>query len=580
MHVNAISCIGIFNLCVKIVEWEETKINIYINTESWNILMINQKKKDSFIKQAGILAMAGIICRIIGILYRSPLTGIIGDEGNGYYSVAYNIYTIILLVSSYSIPSAISKVIAQKLAMKEYRNAQRIFYCSIIYVVVVGGLASLFTYFGAGILVQSNSIGVLKVFAPTIFISGLLGVLRGYFQAHRTMVPTSISQIIEQIMNAVISILAAYLLMQTVADSDSTTIAIYGATGSAIGTGTGVLIAFIFMLLVYLVNRKIIHKRLEIDTHSTVAPYSEIIISLLLTVTPFILSTFIYNSTTSLNQTIYSKILINLKGMDEVSVTTQYGIFAGKSVVIANIPIAIASAISSAVIPSIAGSYIQGDLTDTNRKVDKATKTTMMIAIPAAVGLAALSIPIVRLLFPQKESMYQAAGLLCVLSITVVFYSLSTLSNAVLQGIGKVNIPVINAFVSLLIQTAFLVIILLTTNMNLYGLAVASIIYSLLMCIFNGISIRKSLGYKQNMRKCYFIPLLSSLIMGAVAGLIYMGLYTLIKSNAISLFVAILFGAILYFILMIKLRGITKNEIEGLPKGALIIRVFKKLRIL
>ncbi|MDU6265742.1 MAG: polysaccharide biosynthesis protein [Anaerocolumna aminovalerica] len=542
--------------------------------------MINQKKKDSFIKQAGILAMAGIICRIIGILYRSPLTGIIGDEGNGYYSVAYNIYTIILLVSSYSIPSAISKVIAQKLAMKEYRNAQRIFYCSIIYVVVVGGLASLFTYFGAGILVQSNSIGVLKVFAPTIFISGLLGVLRGYFQAHRTMVPTSISQIIEQIMNAVISILAAYLLMQTVADSDSTTIAIYGATGSAIGTGTGVLIAFIFMLLVYLVNRKIIHKRLETDTHSTVAPYSEIIMSLLLTVTPFILSTFIYNSTTSLNQTIYSKILINLKGMDEVSVTTQYGIFAGKSVVIANIPIAIASAISSAVIPSIAGSYIQGDLTDTNRKVDKATKTTMIIAIPAAVGLAALSIPIVRLLFPQKESMYQAAGLLCVLSITVIFYSLSTLSNAVLQGIGKVNMPVINAFVSLLIQTAFLVIILLTTNMNLYGLAVASIIYSLLMCIFNGISIRKSLGYKQNMRKCYFIPLLSSLIMGAVAGLIYMGLYTLIKSNAISLFVAIFFGAILYFILMIKLRGITKNEIEGLPKGELIIRVFKKLRIL
>lgn len=542
--------------------------------------MINHKKKDSFIKQAGILAMAGIICRIIGILYRSPLTGIIGDEGNGYYSVAYNIYTIILLVSSYSIPSAISKVIAQKLAMKEYRNAQRIFYCSIIYVVVVGGLASLFTYFGAGILVQSNSIGVLKVFAPTIFISGLLGVLRGYFQAHRTMVPTSISQIIEQIMNAVISILAAYLLMQTVVDSDSTTIAIYGATGSAIGTGTGVLIAFVFMLLVYLVNRKIIHKRLETDTNSTVAPYSEIIMNILLTVTPFILSTFIYNSTTSLNQTIYSKILINLKGMDEVSVTTQYGIFAGKSVVIANIPIAIASAISSAVIPSIAGTYIQGDLAGTNQKVDKATKTTMMIAIPSAVGLAALSIPIVRLLFPQKESLLQAAGLLCVLSITVVFYSLSTLSNAVLQGIGKVNMPVINAFISLLIQTAFLVIILLTTNMNLYGLAVASIIYSFLMCVFNGISIRKSLGYKQNMRKCYLIPLLSSLIMGAVAGLIYMGLYTLIKSNAISLLVAILFGAILYFVLMIKLRGITKSELEGLPKGALIIKVFKKLRIL
>lgn len=542
--------------------------------------MINDKKKDSFIKQAGILAMAGIICRIIGILYRSPLTGIIGDEGNGYYSVAYNIYTIILLVSSYSIPSAISKVIAQKLAMKEYKNAQRIFQCSIIYVVIVGGLASLVTYFGAEFFVKPNSVSVLKVFAPTIFISGLLGVLRGYFQAHRTMVPTSFSQIIEQIMNAVISILAAYLLMQTVAGSDSTTKAIYGATGSAIGTGAGVMIAFVFMLLVYLVNRKIIYKRVEGDTHSSVTPYGEILLNILLTVTPFILSTFIYNSTTSVNQTIYSKILIDLKGMSEKVVTTQYGIFAGKAVVIANIPIAIASAISAAMIPSIAGTYIQGDIKDTNQKVDKAIQTTMIIAIPSAVGLAGLAIPIVSLLFPQKESLYQAAGLLCVLSITVVFYSLSTLSNAVLQGIGKVNMPVINASISLLIQTIFLVIILLTTDMNLYGLAAASILYSFLMCVFNGISIHKSLGYKQNMMKCYFIPLLSSLIMGAVAGLIYMGLYSLIKSNVISLFFAISFGALLYFVLLIKLKGITKKEIEAFPKGRLIIKVAKKMRIL
>jgi len=132
----------------------------------------------------------------------------------------------------------------------------------------------------------------------------------------------------------------------------------------------------------------------------------------------------------------------------------------------------------------------------------------------------------------------------------------------------------------LLIQTIFLVIILLTTDMNLYGLAVASIIYSFLMCVFNGISIHKSLGYKQNMMKCYFIPLLSSLIMGAVAGLIYMGLYSLIKSNLISLFFAISFGSLLYFVLLIKLKGITKKEIEAFPKGRSIIKVAKKMRIL
>lgn len=173
--------------------------------------------------QAGILAAAGIICKVIGILYRSPLAAVIGDEGNGYYSSAYEIYTIILLVSSYSIPSAISKVIAQRLALREYRNAQKIFRCAIGYVVVVGGLASLFTFFGAGILVGGNSVPVLRIFAPTIFFSGLLGVLRGYFQAHGTMVPTSFSQIVEQILNAVVSILAAFLLIKAVAGKDTTT---------------------------------------------------------------------------------------------------------------------------------------------------------------------------------------------------------------------------------------------------------------------------------------------------------------------------------------------------------------------
>ena len=117
--------------------------------------------------QAGILAAAGIICKVIGILYRSPLAAVIGDEGNGYYSSAYEIYTIILLVSSYSIPSAISKVIAQRLALREYRNAQKIFRCAIGYVVVVGGLASLFTFFGAGILVGGNSVPVLRIFAAS-----------------------------------------------------------------------------------------------------------------------------------------------------------------------------------------------------------------------------------------------------------------------------------------------------------------------------------------------------------------------------------------------------------------------------
>jgi stage V sporulation protein B len=542
--------------------------------------MSKQSKKNSFIKQAGILAIAGIICRIIGILYRRPLTELLGTEGIGYYSIAYNIYAMILLVSSYSIPSAISKEMAKKLIVKEYKNAQRIFYGAIVYVIIGGGLASLFTFFGAGLLVEENSVIVLRVFAPTIFLSGLLGVFRGYFQAHCTMVQTSISQILEQVFNAVVSISAAYLLMKTVAQSDNTTQAIYGATGSAIGTGAGVMIALLFMLLVYFLNNNIIKKQIQRNSKNQTDPYIEILKNIFLNVTPIILSTFIYNISTTLNQTVYTKLLLYLKGYKENAIASQYGIFAGEAVVIANIPIALASAMSVAMLPSISGTYSLGNSKEINQKVDVAIRITMLIAIPSAVGLAVLSRPVVQILFPQEDTLMQASELLRYLSITVVFYSLSTLSNTVLQGIGKMNLPVINAFFSLIIQTAVLVGILFATEWNLYALAIAAIVYSLLMCILNGISMRKTLGYKLKIKRNFVIPLAASTIMGAIARLSYIIFNAACKSNTIATILAIILAVTIYFIITIKFGGITENELVILPKGHIIVGFAKKIKIL
>lgn len=537
------------------------------------------KKNDGFIMQAGILAMAGIICRIIGILYRSPLAAVIGDEGNGYYGSAYNIYAIILLISSYSIPSAISKVIAGKLALKEYKNAQRIFHCAFIYVIIVGGIASLFTFFAAGILVEENAVIVLRVFAPTIFFSGLLGVLRGYFQAHKTMVQTSFSQILEQILNAIISILAAYLLKQAVIDKDLTTQAIYGAMGSALGTGAGVLIALAFMWLVYGLNREYISKRMKRDRSRNVLSYPEIFKIIFSLVTPFILSTFIYNFSTSLDETIYRKILKLVKDVDVTQIAVWYGVYSGKAVVISNIPIAIASAMSAAMIPSISGKFATGDMKGTRAKVHTAILTTMLIAIPAAVGIGVLAKPVVSFLFPGQTSLDLAADLLRVLSVTVIFYSLSTLTNAVLQGIGRVNIPVINASAALIIQTIVLVPCLWFTNLNLYSLAIATIVYSLTMCILNGTAVKKYLNYKQDVVKIFILPLGASIVMGAAAYGVYNGLYTLIKSNMISLILAIIVGAAVYGILVLKMGVLNRNDMLAMPKGSKLVRILEKLHL-
>lgn len=539
-----------------------------------------EKKSDGFIMQAGILAMAGIICRIIGILYRSPLAAIIGDEGNGYYGSAYNIYTIILLISSYSIPAAISKVIAGKLALKQYKNAQRIFYCAFIYVIVVGGVASLFAFFGARFLVEQKAVMVLRIFSPTIFVSGLLGVLRGYFQAHKTMVQTSISQILEQILNAVISIMAAYLLKQLVIDKDASTQAVYGAMGSALGTGAGVLIALAFMVLMYGINKKEIRERIAKDDHKDILSYKEILGIIFALVTPFILSTFIYNFSTSLDETIYRKILKLVKHVDVSQIAVWYGVYSGKAVVISNIPIAISSAMSAAMIPSVSGKFATGDIGGTKGKVHTAILTTMLIAIPSSVGIFVLAEPVVGFLFPGQTNIALAGSLLRALSITVIFYSLSTLTNAVLQGIGKVTAPVYHAAIALAAQTVVLVPCLLFTNLNLYSIAIATIVYSLLMCVLNQLAVRKYLGYRQNIKKIFVLPMIASVIMGVCAYFVYQSMHKISGSNLISLIIAIIIAACVYGVLVLRLGVLTKEDIEAMPKGKKLAKLLKKLHFI
>lgn len=549
-----------------------------------------KNKKDGFIMQAGILAAASIICRMIGLLYRGPLTGIIGDEGNGYYSTAYNIYTIVLLVSSYSIPSAIAKVLAQRLALKEYRNAQRIFKCSLVYVMVVGGAASLILFIGAPSFVMGNSIPVLRVFAPTIFFYGLLGVLRGYFQAHRTMMQTSVSQILEQILNAAVSLGAAYALMQTAAAAggDGSTQAMYGAVGSAIGTGSGVIAALLFMAVIYLLNHKMIKKRADYDRTETQESYWDIFKLMMAVVTPFILSTCIYNLTTALNQTIYLRMMVKYKEMDVIAATTELGIFSTKAVTISNIPIALASAMSSAIVPTIASTYAQGSVKQTKKKIAYAIKVTMLISIPAAVGIGVLARPVMMVLFPQLESLELASRLLAGLAATVVLYGLSTLTNAALQGIGKVNTPVINAVIAIAVQTAVLVSILYYTDWGVYGVMAATVLYSLLMCILNNIFMRKYLGYKQEIDKTFARPVFCAVIMGAVAYGIYEGMSYVLAlfmesayfMNLIAFGIAALIGVMLYFVLAVKLKAVKETDLKGLPKGRMIVKAAKKMKLL
>lgn len=542
--------------------------------------MEKRAKNNSFIKQAGILMVAGIIVKIIGILYQSPLAAIIGDEGNGYYGPAFNMYVMILTISSYSMPTAVSKVISERLVVKEYKNAQRVFRSAMLYVLIVGLIAALLLVFFSDLLVEKNAAIVLRFFAPTIILYGFLGVLRGYFQAHKSMVQTSISQILEQIANAVISILLAFLLVNTVKNSDATTKAVKGAIGSAIGTGCGVLVALLFLIAIYLLNRKEIYKRIQKDQTKHVESYVGIGKILLCFVTPILFSSFVYNASTIMNQTIFIKIMLYVKGMSEVDVSVMYGIFSRKAVVLANIPIAIGAAMSSAIIPTVSSCYAKGELKSINVKIGSGIKATLLISIPAAVGLAVLAEPVVRLLFNQEGSVLLTSRLLIGMSITVIFYQISTISNGVLQGIGAVRRPVINTIIALTIQTIVLVVLLMFTELSVFSLVISGVVYSITICVLNQISVKKLLGYKQEMWKTFIIPFLSSGLMGLIVLGTYKGIYLLCHINILALMLAIIVGGMIYFVLIIRLCGVSESELTALPKGNKLVLIAKKIRLM
>jgi stage V sporulation protein B len=420
--------------------------------------------------------------------------------------------------------------------------------------------------------------------APTIFFSGLLSVFRGYMQAHNTMVPTAISQIIEQIMNAVVSVGAAYIFtlpyreaMNLGASELATTGASHGAAGSALGTGAGVLAGLIFILINYARRKNEFQAKVDADINPHEESYRDLFKIIFMMVTPVILATFIYNVSTTIDMKIYWWI-VDVKGVATSVASKTYGIYSRQFLVLINLPIAISSAVSSALIPGISGAYSRNDIDGVKSRLNQAIRTTMMVVIPAAFGMAALANPIMQLLFSgtDKRAGYALAGG----CVSIIFYALSTITNGVLQGMGRVEAPVKNAAITLVVHVLFVLAMLYFTPGTLSVLVAGSVVYSFLMCVLNGRSLRKFIDYRMNYKKIFVMPGISAAIMAVVAYLVYDGVYALLSSNIISLVIAIIIAVIVYAFMMLKTGACTEDDLLNMPKGAALVRLAKKLHLL
>ncbi|MDD6073942.1 MAG: polysaccharide biosynthesis protein [Clostridium sp.] len=546
-----------------------------------------KKKEANFVVQGSILAVAGIIVRLIGMLYRIPMTNIIGDEGMGYYSTAFNVYNIMLILSSYSLPLAVSKMVAARIARGQYRNMSRVLCAALVYATIAGGLACFITWnfadFFAGTVFNAPlCCYALRTLAPTIWIMAYLGVLRGFFQGHGTMVPTALSQIFEQIVNAVISVVAAGVLFKVGLDSNKVYETTgypeaFGAAGGTIGTGSGAFAAFLFMLLLFFLFRPTLKKRIRKDRSGAVESYGQISRILFWTVVPVIVSSSVYN----INGVIDNGIMAH--GMESLGQGKEFlvlwGVYNNKYMLLVHVPLAIANSLASSLIPSLSGAMAREDMASVRAKTGLAIRFAMMIAIPSAVGLTVLAAPVTNLLFRGGENT-EAIRMLITGSAAVVFLSLSTVTNAILQGINRMNVPVRNALIALVLHVILLYVMLMFCRMGIYSMVFSNILFALFICLLNAVAIRRAIRYRQEMVKTFVIPAVASALMGISAYLAYRGVMLVIHSNLMGTLVSVMVAVMVYGVLLIRLHGIEASELKSMPGGTRLLGLCRKLHLM
>lgn len=547
--------------------------------------MTGKEKQASFISQGIILAAASVIVRLIGVIYRIPLANTIGDDGLGAYSNAFEVYSIALLLSTYSIPTAISKLISEREDKKEYGNSYHLLQVGMVFAAILGFLASMLLFAGADFIAQyvfkesdlSTAIP-LKVLAPTIFVFSIMGVIRGFFQGKHTVIPTSVSQILEQVVNAVVSVVAAKMLISHFSASEK--ISAYGAAGGTLGTLCGAVTALVFLLLVFLGYLPYLKKRLRRDKIGAYEDRAFLLKMLLLTIAPIVLNQTIYSISSLLDSVLLNQILAG-KGVEETLRREMFGLYSGKYRLLTNVPIAIASSIGMAILPSVVQAHTSKNRAMLHGRIAQAIKLNMMIAFPCAAGLSVLATPIMNVVFGDTgEALAMTSKMMYIGAASVIFFSYSTATNCILQGVNRMRMPVIHGVISLVFYLFLDVILLRFTPLGVYTLVIGNMVFPLVICILNWRTLRREFGYVQELDRTFLRIGLCTVFMAVLALLSYRGLLFVTEKNGLSLCLAILIAIPVYAVMLLLFRALNEEELYDMPKGAALVKLAKKIHLL
>ena len=539
--------------------------------------MYETKRNSAFVKQAAILAAASLISRFLGFLYRVPMTRMIGDFGNAVYSGGYNIYNFLLILSSAGIPAAVGKMVSERVALGQYRNAHRVFRVALFITGSLGFIGMIALIVGAewissSVLKIPETYYTILTLAPTVFIVAIMAVFRGYFQGMNTMVPTAVSQVVEQIFNAVFSVYLAYLFINVNIFGETGNVA-YGAAGGTAGTGIGAAAGLAVIFISYNLFKDRIYRKMILEGDVFEPEDKKYIASVLIhTAVPIIIGTAIFSITNIADTSMAMSRLMASGAFTAEEAKILYGQLGGKYVVLTTLPVSVSTAIATAAVPNIAASVATKDIRSVKNKLNLILKIAMVISIPAAVGMGVLGDQILILLYGSQSS---GGILLKVGALSIIFLALSQVVTGLLQGIGRVKVPVFSAAVGAAAKLVLNYFLISIPVINVLGAVISTTVCYMLASGINLYMLAKITKVKPNLADSLFKPGFASVLMGVLCYFSYKGMFVISKSNSISSIIAILLGMAFYFIVLYRIKGITKKDLGYIPGGQKIISLFK-----
>lgn len=540
-----------------------------------------KEKKNSFMSNVLMLMISQVVIRLLGLIYKLVLTNLegFGDVGNGYYSAGYQIYTVLLIISSQGIPNALSRLVSEKIAIGEYKSAHRIFKIAFILFGVIGGACSALLFLSSDFIASTilnvpDVKYVLRVLSPAIFFVSISAVIRGYFAGMGTMKVTSMSQTLEQFFNCLLSITFVYATIGREAY-------IMAAAGN-LSTTVAILISFTYLVTYYkLRNKKYADKYKNVEQKEKIKPAKSIAKNILMYSIPMTIGSVIISISTMIDtatvsnctQIAYKTILGSKEALEQLAM--KFAGILSKVDTLTNLPIAINLAFSSALVPAISAALARKNREEASKKISFSVTASILIILPCAIGFIVLADPILRMLYPNASD---GAHILQIASITMIFIAINQTLNGALFGLNKLYVPAIATTVGSVIKFVLNMILIRNPNINIYGAAISSLICQFISFFITWRVTKKEINLKLDFKKNIFKPIIAGSIMGIAILVIYNLLKSSINNVILTLF-AIIIGAVIYVLAIAYVKVLEKDEILSLPMGDKAYKILKKLKI-